>query len=46
MKNEPLKKYIDVVSAKQKKTEELTRKVAIAIAFIGVFIFFIKLLFF
>lgn len=46
MKNEPLKKYIDVVSAKKKKTDEVTRKVAIAIAFIGVFIFFIKLLFF
>ena len=45
MKTEPLKKYIDVKSAKQKRTEEITRKIALAIAFIGTFYFFIKLLF-
>jgi hypothetical protein len=46
MKTEPLKKYIDVASEKKKRTDEVTRKVAIAIVFIGVFVFFIKLLFF
>lgn len=33
------------VAAKQKKVQEITRKLAICIAFVSVFIFFIKLLF-
>ena len=38
--------YIDPESTReQQKTDEITRKVAIAVAFVGVFYFFIKLLF-
>ncbi len=33
------------IAAKEKKVQEITRKIAICIAFFFVFIFFIKLLF-
>jgi len=35
----------DKVAAQQKKQQEITRKLAICLAFVSVFIFFIKLLF-
>lgn len=45
MRYEPHHVSPEKVAAKQQKTQELTRKVAIGVAFASVFIFFIKLLF-
>ncbi len=39
------KKEQEALERKRKRTEEITRKVALGIAFAGVFYFFIKLLF-
>lgn len=45
MKRELNKKEMEAAVRKQERIDEITRKVAIAIAFAGVFIFFIKLMF-
>ena len=45
LKAKPSQKAIDAAARKKQRTDEVTRIVAIVIAFISVFIFFIKLLF-
>lgn len=45
IKAKPSKEAIDAAIRKKQRTQEVTRIVALVVAFISVFIFFIKLLF-
>jgi hypothetical protein len=45
VKAKPSQKAIDEALSKKQRTEAVTRIVALVVAFISVFIFFIKLLF-
>jgi len=46
MKNKPTRESINTALSKYKTQEQITRIIALVIAFVSVFIFFIKLLFF